>query len=137
MDLSNIKRDASQIEAGQWVEDIPNMGDLRLRVRGLSSPLVVAVRSRKERRATNREKESDGTLRPDVAMRIFGETLHEAVLLDWSGMTDNDEPVPYSKELALQFLTDPDYQPFADAVTWAAQYVDRASRGTKDDLSKN
>lgn len=137
MDLSNLKRDSGQIEAGQWVSDIPGMDDLRLRVRGLTSPTVSALRGRKQRKVSKNGRNSDGTIKSDIEMRIFGEVLFEVVLLEWDGLTDNGKPVPYDRELAKQWLTNPDYMPFADAVTWAAQLVDRGLAEQQGGLEKN
>lgn len=134
MDISALKRDSKQVEAGTWINDIPSMGDLRLRVRGMSSPTVAALRARKERKATREEREPDGRLKADVALRIFGEVLHEAVLLEWDGLTQEGRPLPYDPELAKKWLTDPDYLPFADAVTYAAGVVDRGFAATKEDV---
>jgi len=132
MEISTIRRNTNAIEAGEWVSEIPNMDDVRLRVRGLSSPTVVAVRSRKERKVSRAGRERDGTLKPDVALTVLGEVLFEAVLLDWDGITQDGKPLPYDPVLAKQWLTSRDFVAFADAVTWAAQYVDRAVAETKE-----
>ncbi|KKB09407.1 hypothetical protein [Devosia chinhatensis] len=125
MDISALKRDSASITAGQWVGDIPGMGDVRLRVRGLSSPIVVQTRSRLERKVPRDQRERDGSLKADVALDVFGQVLHEVVLLDWDGLTDGGKAVPYDKALAHQWLTDPDFAFFGDAVVWAAQIVDK------------
>ena len=137
MEISTIKRNTASIEAGEWVGDIPNMDDVRLRVRGLSSPTVVAVRSRKERKVSRAGRERDGTLKPDVGLTVLGEVLFESVLLDWDGITQDGQPVPYNAELAKTWLTSRDYVGFADAVTWAAQYVDRSTAETKEAVAGN
>lgn len=137
MEISTLKRDSAAVAAGQWVGDIPGMGDVRLRVRGLSSPVVVAVRSRKERKVPRDQRERDGSLRPEIGLVVFGEVLHEAVLLEWDGLTDGGEPVPYSAELAEQWLTDPDFAFFADAVVYAAQIVDKGQVDAKGELAGN
>lgn len=137
MELSNMKRDSRQVEGGRWIDEIPGMGDLRLRVRGLSSPQVSSLRSRKLRRVTKDEKQSDGSVKMEVELRVFGEVLHEAVLLEWENLTDKGKDVPFDSDLARTYCTDPDYMPFADAVTWAANAVDRGTTAAKEDLEKN
>lgn len=137
MEISTLKRDSAAVTAGQWVGDIPGLGDVRLRVRGLSSPVVVAVRSRKERKVPRDQRERDGSLKPAVGLVVFGEVLHEAVLLEWDGLTDDGEPVPYSAEMAEQWLTDPDFAFFADAVVYAAQIVDKGQVDAKGELAGN
>lgn len=137
MEIGSLKRDAAGIEAGQWVGDIPNMGNLRLRVRGFSSPSVVTARSRKERAVERKERRRDGGLKPEAAMRVLSETLHEVVLLDWDGITEDGKPVPYSKELAKTWLTDPNMQPFNDAVSWAAMVVDNGEADKAEEIAGN
>lgn len=137
MEINSLKRDSAAVSAGQWVGDIPGLGDVWLRVRGLSSPVVVAVRSRKERVVPRDQRERDGSLKPEVGLVVFGEVLHEAVLLDWDGLTDGGEPVPYSAEIAKQWLTDPDLAFFADAVVYAAQIVDKGKITAQGALEGN
>jgi hypothetical protein len=137
MEISTLKRDSAAVAAGQWVGEIPGMGDVRLRVRGLSSPVVVAVRSRKERKVPRDQRERDGSLKPEIGLVLFGEVLHEAVLLGWDGLTDGGEPVPYSEEMAKAWLTDPDFAFFADAVVYAAQIVDKGQADSTESLKGN
>lgn len=134
MDIQSLKKDSAAIAEGQWIGEIPNMGDLRLRVRGASSPRVVAVRARKQRAVPRNERLRDGSLTVETTIRIETEVLHEAVLLDWDGLTDSGKPVKYDATLAETWLTNPDYRDFADAVVWASQVADR---GVEDDKSKS
>ena len=126
MDISSFKIDSKAAEAGDWVDGIPNFGDVRFKVRSRMSPTVIALQSRKERSLTANERADDGlTPTPDAAMRIWGEVLFEAVLLDWDNIKDGTTPIVYSKELAKQFCTDPDMILFQDAITWAATVLSR------------
>jgi hypothetical protein len=125
MDLSNLQRDSAKVEAGEWVDGIPGFGSARLRVRGLESVVFNTTRARKERQAQRQDRERDGTLKAEAARRVFGEALAEVILLDWDGLTEGGAPMPYSAEKARELLTNPDFSPFADAVVWAAGYVDR------------
>lgn len=136
MEIKSLKRDSANAEAGQWVSDIPGMGDVRLKVRGFYSPTVIAIRSRKERAVPRDDRERDGSLKPSVAMRIMGETMHEAVLLDWDGFTNEGEPLAFDRALAKDWLTDPDFSAFADAVAWAAQVVDKGLTEDKEARGK-
>lgn len=137
MDVSALKRDSTQVEAGRWVGDIPGLENARLRVRGLNSPTVVALRSRKERLVSRKGRQADRSLKPEVAMRIFGEVLHEAVLLEWDGFTMDGKPLPFDPDLAKAWLENPDYMPFADAVTYAARIADDTASEDQEDLEKN
>lgn len=124
MDIKKIKRDSNKISEGQWVSDIPEAGDLRLLVRGMSSPIVQTLMARKLRAVPKEDKTRDGSPKLEVVTRITTEVLHEAVLLDWDGLTEDDVPVKYNSALAKEWLTNPDYKEFADCVAWAARAVD-------------
>lgn len=137
MDFNALKRDSAAIAAGVWVSDIPEMGDLRLKVRGLSSPVATALRQRKERAAPKTDRDRAGRLKPEASVRVTAEVLLEVVLIDWDGLTDNGKPVPYSREVAEKLLTDPDFLPFADAVAWAATVVDRGEAEKAEDAAGN
>lgn len=137
MDISTLKKDSSAIAAGQWVGDIPGLGEVRLYVRGLSSAAAVSLRQRKERAVPNDQRERDGSLKPDAAVRLTTEVLHEAILLGWEGLTSGGKPLAYDSETARKYLTDPDFEAFADAVVWASRVVDRGTAATKEALEKN
>lgn len=137
MDVSATKRNAKAVEDGQWVSDIPEMGDLRLKVRGLTSPTVVKSRDQKIRAEPKENRLRDRSLTYEANLRVLQEVLCEVVLLDWENLTDKGEPVAYSAELAKALLIDPDYQPFADAVVWAASVVDNSVEEAKEQSGKN
>lgn len=137
VDIANIQRDSAVVEAGRWVDEIPGLDNARVRVRGLSSPYVVAYRARLERSRPREDRLADGSLKPDIAMKIFGIVLHDVVLLEWDGFTRKGEPVPYDKDTAKEWCTNPNYLPFQDGVTWAANCVDRGLVEAKEEDAKN
>lgn len=132
MELSSFKRNAAAAAEGRWVDGIPRAPGLRLRVRGLSSPKAVACRRKKERQVEKKDRERGGGFKPEVEQRITREVLHEAILLEWDGLKDNGEPIPYTEEMAGQLLLNPDYDEFAGAVTWAASVVDTDNEEVAD-----
>lgn len=137
MDISAFKRDASAIEAGKWIDEIPGLGDVRLKVRGLSSREFDRARSRLLRTLPRNERDRDGTPLTDAANKCFALALHEAVLLDWDGITDRNSVVEYDPEVARKWLTDPDYEPFRDAVVWAARVADNEAAEAEWAIEKN
>src|SRR5919206_1518829 len=100
MKLTDFEIDVDKLEQGDWVENIPDMGDLRLKVRGSGNSDYRALQQ-KLLRAVPRGQSRDGRVPPEVSDRITATLLLETVLLDWDGLVgDNDEPIPYSKEMA-------------------------------------
>lgn len=137
MELKSLVRDRALVESGQWVEDIPNMGDLRLKVRGMSAEEAISYRASLERAVPRNERLRDGNLKPDAAYRVLCQVLLEKVLINWDGITDDGKPVPYSKETAKAWFENREMAPFHDAVVWASQVVDFGYDQVKGELEGN
>lgn len=137
MDITNLKKDPEKIDEGQWVSEIPDMGDLRLKVRGTSSAKFRNVRARLERAVVKKDRARDGSLKPAVAMRVMGEAMAEVGLIDWDGLTEGGNPVKYNQTLAREWLTNPAYESFLDAAVWAARVVDAGEEDVAKDVTEN
>jgi hypothetical protein len=137
MDISNFKRNVAASEGGEWVGDIPGFGDARLKVRGIGSKLYTEVVARLSRAAPAEDRMRDRSLKPEATMRIMGQAMHEAVLLDWDGFSDGGKALPYDKALAELWLTEPEFRPFLDAVVWAAGVVENGRAEEAKELEKN
>lgn len=136
MDLNDLSVNVTAIEQGDWVDNIPDMGKLRLKVRGIGNSDYKRLQTRLIAAIPQADK-MRGQVDPVVSEGIQTECLIETVLLDWNGLTAGGQPVPYSKEKAKELLTNPSYAPLRNAVAWAASIiaVDRAAR--TEDVAKN
>jgi hypothetical protein len=132
MDLKSIKTDTKLVEAGRWVDEIPNMGDLRLNVRGMTSKLYTTKLARLLRAVPKDKRDRTGAVLPDEHVRCMGAAAAETLLIDWENLTDEGKPVAYTKDLAVQLLTDTETSMFLDAVLFCAQVVDNESTGVED-----
>jgi len=132
MKLADIEQNPIAIEQGDWVDNLPEMGNLRVKVRGVNNSdwrrlwakLVDAVPRNK------REGNKPST---DELDRINTICLRDCSLIDWDGLDDG----PYSKEMANTLLTDPKYRAFRDAVFWAATKVGETVAANADIAAKN
>ena len=117
------KADIAKVEGGDWIDDIPEMGDLRLRTRGMNNARFRSMQAELIR-AFPRGRRIKGAIPPAELQKINGACLAETTLLEWDNLEGEDgAPLPYSKEQAKAFLTDPAYQAFYDAVLYAATIV--------------
>ncbi|WP_062220484.1 hypothetical protein [Aureimonas sp. D3] len=123
MDIEAIASDRAAIEQGAWVDGIPEMGELRLKVRGQTNPDFQRMMQRLTA-AVPRSKRDGGRIDPVEMDRIIGTTLHATVLLDWEGVKVGGEMRPYDRALAFRLCTEPRYLRFRQAVAWAAGEVD-------------
>ena len=128
MKITALKVNTARAERGDWVSGIPNMGDVELKVRGFSNTDFTAFMAKqvaaigRDKRVGNR---AGAALQPGVLDELMARGMVEHILVDWTGLTDEtDQPLPYSKERAAEYLTNPDYRPFRDAVTYAAGVVE-------------
>lgn len=95
-----------------------------LRASGLPGYQRIIAR---EQQAIGRDKRINGRIDPVTLDGIMARAMADAILLDWRGLTGaDDQPEPYTKELATQLLTNPDFRPFQEAVSWAANVVQDA-----------
>lgn len=138
MKLSALKVDADKIEGGAWIGNIPEMGNLELRVRGLQNAAFRRMQS-KLLDAVPRSQRQGGRVDPDVLDRITSQCLAATVLLDWRGLEgEDDQPLPYTKEQASVFLTEPAYRRIRDAVVYAATVVgDAEAEGEEADVGNS
>ena len=137
MKLKEIKIDAAKADQGAWVGDIPEMGDLRLKVRGSGN---ADYRRRMQRLvdALPRQFKAGGRVDPDKMDQITTTCLLDDVLLDWEGIEDDaGNPLPFSKEQARAMIEDPDLRRFRDAVVWAAGVVAETDAATGEDNAGN
>src|SRR5690606_9864289 len=136
MRLNDLKIDAVKFEQGDWVGDIPDMGGLRLKVRGIGNSDYRRMQSRLFE-AEPRQYKVGGKLPPERQDNITAKCLLNTVLMDWEGLLDeNGAPIPYSKELASDLLTKPEYKRFRDAVAWAASVVAEGIEFDQDEAGK-
>jgi hypothetical protein len=91
------------VEVGAWVGDLPEMGNIRLKVRGANNKDW----SRMAQRLINavpRKKKVNGQLDQDEAVRVSAAILLNTGLLDWENIEDDNGPVPYDKKTAAKYL---------------------------------
>lgn len=123
MKLSDLASDPVATEQGEWVDTIPEMGDLRLKVRGIGNADWRRIQT-KLIDAVPRSKRTGTRIDPEEIDRITTVCLHQACLLDWQNLSGDDgKPLAYSRDFALELLSKPEYRKFREAVVWAATVV--------------
>jgi len=135
--LSDLKINSDAVEQGAWVNDIPDMPDLRLKVRGFGNVDDRRIQDL-EYQKLPRALKVRGNLSPAGQDSIMTKRLLSTILVDWDGLTGDDEqPIPYSREMAEKLLTDKEYAPFRRAVLWAASIVESETMEGREDDAKN
>lgn len=117
---------------GDWIEDIPALPGVRLKVRSTNfKPYEVGIQSL-ARRLGKKMSTDEGMLQFSLAT---GKVLAEQILLDWDlsgadedvAITEGGQPKAYSPEFALMLLTANDEHGFGKAyrngVEWAGDRI--------------
>lgn len=133
MDLNDQKVDPKVREEGAWVDDIPEMGDLRLKVRGADNrawqkradALVAAVPRKKRINGLDAEERN----------RIMAICCRDHGLLDWQNLKIGGVDIPYSKDKANELLTEPQWVAFLNAAIWACNVVGTTARAEVEEDS--
>lgn len=138
MKSSAIRKNLKKEAEGVWVADIPNMEDLRLKVRPANNPdfrqlysQLVASLPRQYKRAgvvTDKVKKDE----------ILARCLADTVLLDWENYDDDDgRPISCTPEIVKPMLLDPEYAAMRDAVAYAADVAEAEVLGAADENAGN
>lgn len=122
------------IETGAWVTNIPGMPGLRLKVLGSSAK---AHAKHHQKKIEELRKKSRKPLDNDQMSDALKETLAEVTLVDWDGLTNEGEPVPFDRETAKKWITSRNGKKFADAVFWCSQKLDEDSKEYVEEITKN
>lgn len=72
---------------------------------------------------------------PDVYQQMVRKAVAETILVDWDGLTADGQPVPYSKDMALKYITD--LKDFYDFVLTAADSMETFRMNGEAVLAKN
>lgn len=132
MRLENLRLDVERIEAGEWVENIPGLGDIRLKVRGSNCAAFRLAQAKAQRGITSADRHEGGLVDPKAVDVVLGTALAEAVLVDWENVEIDGQMARYSKPLAHTLLVDPEMALFRDGVAWASDYVSTMRKETED-----
>lgn len=137
MKIGSLKTDLAKAEAGIWIGDIPDMGDLRLKVRPTGNPDYRRVYAKLVETTPRHAKRGGVIVDHKIKADLSARTLADTVLLDWEGLEDDDgKPLPYSPELAKTLLLDPEMTAFRDAVAWAGGVAEEETLGGRDEKTK-
>lgn len=137
MKLSEAKTDVARVEQGAWVDKIPELEGLRLKVRGSNNKDWRKLQLRLYN-AVPRKKRMGGSLDPAEQDRITNTCLVNTCLLDWDGLEDDEgKPIPFSKETAAKILNDEQYARLRDGVLWAATVVGQEDEAAIEDDAGN
>jgi hypothetical protein len=122
MKLTALQIDPDRVETGEWVSDLPDAGDLRIKTRGLNCAAFQRLQAAKLR-ALPRAARRNGQIDPQIMRQISVECVAEACLQGWENLEDESGPILFSREKARELAQDKRFQPLHDAWVAAAAQV--------------
>lgn len=135
MKFSSLKADLQREQEGDWVE-IPDLLGVSLKVRSLHTTAYGMARSLLTQKLAR--KYGRKAIPPEVISKEYGKLYAEHILLDWKGLDDDDgQPLPYDKEVAIEYLTNPAFRTLVAAVEWAAGQLAELDLDADEDDAKN
>jgi hypothetical protein len=131
MDLGKLRLDPKKSEEGVWCE-----------LDHETSVLIGRINS-PHYRQTLREKMMpyvedirNDTYGQETQDKVTAETIAAAVLLDWKGLKENGEEVPYSEEKAVEYLSDPALEWFQTRIEELGTRLDLFYEESEEQLKK-
>lgn len=138
MDLNDISFDPTQLEAGAWVQDIPELGNIRIKTRGLGNTDWRRLAAKLSLAVPRSKKDGGGMITdPEERDRITTECLIQAGLIDWDGLTADGAPIPFSQAKARELLSDARFRRFRDGCIYAAGQVAEGFGDAAEAAEKN
>lgn len=138
MDISELiltNEALAVIDGGTWVDMGDEAPGVELLVCGLQSE--AARKATRQKQAFLRKKGRGKELTDEQHSAIMKEVLAEVVLKDWRGLKSNGKDLPYSRELATEWIMSRAGERFSLLVLNAAQRVDAEASDFVEAASKN
>jgi hypothetical protein len=138
MKLEELELDLASIDDGAWIGDIPNLEGVSFMVKGTEyEPYQKALRKALSAQHQGRKRRQTG-VDVDHFDKVTRPLIAEHLLLDWDGIEGADgQPLLFSKEAAMRFLTERKYRPFQAGVMFAVNLVDAGLAETREDIAGN
>src|SRR5258708_11223410 len=136
MELELLAVDTAAIENGEWMETLPDCGDLRILTRGMNCNAFQRMQA-KLLGAVPRKDRRDGRFDPITMRAINLKCIVETCLAGWANLTSGNAPVPYSIETARSIIADPRFTRLHDAFVVAADRVGELKNDEIEDAAKN
>ena len=128
--------DLAAEENGRWFNDIfDNETNVNVKLRRLSSKASMLVRRRLDKKYRHK-MDAKGEYDDDFGLEVVTEQIANGVIVDWSGLVDNDgQDIPFSPATAHKLLRM--LPSFRDAVVVLCNNMENYRKNRKDEAVKN
>jgi hypothetical protein len=120
--LNKLMINPAAIENGERITDLPECGDLVIITKGINNAAYRRMFDAQLRAVPKADRKHG--LTPEVRQKIQTSCVVETCTQGWENLVDeNDQPIPFSKELLREYAADPRREPLINACILAATWV--------------
>lgn len=131
-DLKRIKVDNEKIESGVWVDYVE---DIQLCIANINNPAY--KEARKKALKPHLRQMRLGKIESDQVLDILKPAVAKHVLLGWKNIEEDNKPLEYSSQKALELFKDPEMFTFFDFVLETASENEFFKQDMVEDGVKN
>lgn len=121
------------IDNGAWVP-VAGWDDVEFKVCGLTSKEAQKVM--KKEQAAARQKNRGKELTIEQLANCTKKVLYNVILKDWKGLKQNGKDLPYSKELAKEWITSRNGEAFTEKVLDCSRIIDEDAADFVEEVTK-
>jgi len=136
MELNQFKIDLDKESNGIWSNIFAEKDGVKVKVRPINNPDYRHLESKLFLELGPDDRDGTGFKREAIE-RVQAECLLETILVDWEGLTEDKQPLPYSKDTARRLLLDRAFSVFRGQVIAAAERASHAVIGVTETDEKN
>lgn len=139
--LKQIRLDVDAMDQGVWstfYTDPKTKKSIQVKIISSSSVAFSRCISKMTKARAQDIKRLGGNLPAEEIENIQREAIGSVLIADWSGIEEDDgTPIPFSREKAIEFMTDRTYTEFYEWVSNVAADRERYRQETVINASKN
>ena len=136
-DIESAFVDVAAIEAGKWIELGADFPGAEIRAKGMSSTEAKTYYDKLRREAPRTDRLANGQLSDTAQERILRDVILEKCLLDWRGFASGGKPLPFSRQTAEMFLTEPKARKLGTAIVNAIVAIDDTRAARDEEIAGN
>lgn len=136
-DIESAFVDVAAIEGGKWIELGADFPGAEIRAKGMSSTDAKAYYDKLRREAPRTDRLANGQLSDAAQERILREVILEKCLLDWRGFASAGKPLPYDRQTAETFMTEPKARKIGTAIVNAIVAIDDTRAARDEEIAGN
>ena len=136
-DIEEAFVDVETIEKGKWIALGADFRGVEIQARGMSSKEAKVYLDRLRRDVPRSERTANGEISEEANERIITKVIVEKCLFNWRGFAAGGKELPYSKQTAESFMTEPKARKIGAAIVNAIIAIDNTKAKKAEEVAGN